>query len=526
MPMAGISALANGNEFTITYEFDPDFTDLGASLGFPKQVQTVDGEHEVMHINELIGGSLPEGYTFLYWVDPDEEPLELDEVLYLVEDITLTAEILYTPPVQTITVNVAFYDTWNAETITVNDVEVPAGGTVTAADVADYAPEFWVSTTQQVTDVEEYDNITFYGSRLAQPDGDDYVTYTNGTRYQVITTVTGFLKIDDTLAGLQDNYLQYNDLNLTGITTNTVYGLGTFTYVCTIGGYGVNSLEFSGIYDGGMHEITGFGGQPWGSNDTCVGLFSYNTGTIKNINLTIGTLKGAAEVGGVVGWNAGAIENVHVTINNRIEAYRYVNYGINVSSVGGICGVMTSPGSIVNCSVKCNGTALIKTYQNYGGGGGICGVALSNTSISLSWFNGRLNSEYAYSYGGNYIGGIVGYLNTNSTVSNCWAFVQDIHGYDYLGGIAGYNKGTLTACWAYILDATGYYSDSAGSIVTSWGNLGTVTYCYKETADATGGEGVGTNTVFGGTTPLAGFDTSIWEFEEGYFPGIMSNPSR
>ena len=36
MPMAGISALANGNEFTITYEFDPDFPELGASL-FPSK---------------------------------------------------------------------------------------------------------------------------------------------------------------------------------------------------------------------------------------------------------------------------------------------------------------------------------------------------------------------------------------------------------------------------------------------------------------------------------------------------------
>lgn len=35
MPMAGISALANGNEFTITYEFDPDFPELGETLDFP-----------------------------------------------------------------------------------------------------------------------------------------------------------------------------------------------------------------------------------------------------------------------------------------------------------------------------------------------------------------------------------------------------------------------------------------------------------------------------------------------------------
>ncbi len=81
MPMAGISALANGNEFTITYEFDPDFPELGETLDFPYERQTEDGLHYVVDIEDLIGGPLPEGYTFHYWVDSEDIMREPGDLL-------------------------------------------------------------------------------------------------------------------------------------------------------------------------------------------------------------------------------------------------------------------------------------------------------------------------------------------------------------------------------------------------------------------------------------------------------------
>src|SRR5699024_6351130 len=75
---------------------------------------------------------------------------------------------------------------------------------------------------------------------------------------------------------------------------------------------GSSNAPFTGIFDGLGHTISDLTiDRPTSSN---VGLFGISHGTLENVGLVGGSVKGKYDVGGLVGWNSnGAITDVYAT---------------------------------------------------------------------------------------------------------------------------------------------------------------------------------------------------------------------
>lgn len=127
--------------------------------------------------------------------------------------------------------------------------------------------------------------------------------------------------------------------------------------------------KYTGIFDGKNHTVSGLY-----FNDTStsnIGLFGYNTGTIKNVGVVDSYFNGEINVGGVCGVNEG-----NATITN---CYNTGTVG-GKTDVGGVCGWNIS-GTIENCynTGQVSGTTCI---------GGVCGYIYSATITNCYYLSG------------------------------------------------------------------------------------------------------------------------------------------
>ena len=185
---------------------------------------------------------------------------------------------------------------------------------------------------------------------------------------------------------------------------------------------GSNAYRFSGGLDGDGYTISNL--YIDASTTDELGLFGYNTGYIKNLNLTNVNITGKNYVGALAGKNYGKIDNVVVSNVNVIGTANYI---------GGMFGY--SEGQADNCRTQ-NGTVTGVSYV-----GGLMGqnwVALNDSSSNLT-----------VTATGERAGGLVGYAGYN--ISRCYAtgnVTGTGSGY-YFGGLVGYKSGeTVTDCYA------------------------------------------------------------------------------
>lgn len=217
------------------------------------------------------------------------------------------------------------------------------------------------------------------------------------------------------------------------------------------------SNAFAGIFEGNNRTISGLN---INEDKEFVGLFAYNTGTIRDIILESGSITGQGRVGGITSVNTGTIENCH-------------NKGVNVNITGNSGGggiVARSTGEIIYCS---NSTDIISEAANIGG---IVG-ALNYTVLNNCYNLGKIEGIYA-------IGGIIG-TTAESEIKECYN-LGDIEGKGqedelgtYCGGIVGsgvtskiascYNDGNIVSLGKY-----------AGGIIGRLLSRGEVTNCYNK----------------------------------------------
>lgn len=228
---------------------------------------------------------------------------------------------------------------------------------------------------------------------------------------------------------------------------------GTITGITTLG----NHVEAFGSSNSMELFINENGSQVSKHVGAAGGIAGYNTGDIKDVTASDSVIAGYADgsdstgnllatAGGIAGVNDGKIQNV--TADSAITANQDTTY-----SLGGIAGVNRTGAidSAYNTGV---------THGEYGDGnitsnsvGGIAGV---NTGSISNVYNG------ADITGGKYVGGVVGYNHklTNSYNSgeitnavNAGDILADFtytddqgqqHYYEYTGGLAGYNAGTIS----------------------------------------------------------------------------------
>ena len=233
---------------------------------------------------------------------------------------------------------------------------------------------------------------------------------------------------------------------------------GTVTGVITLGNHvevfgSKGSLALNNTTGAGTVHVGAAGGIA-GINYGSILSSSASDSVIAGHSGTVGGLKAniLATAGGIAGINEGSINNV--TADSAITANEDTTY-----SLGGIAGVNRNNGSNNGAISNAYNTGIV--HGEYGDGnitsnsvGGIAGV---NTGSISDVYNS------ADITGGNYVGGIAGYNYKKESITesgkitnavNAGDILADFtytgedkkeHNYEYTGGLAGYNSGSISS---------------------------------------------------------------------------------
>lgn len=253
----------------------------------------------------------------------------------------------------------------------------------------------------------------------------------------LISTAQDLIDLSETVTDFDKHFLQTNDINMS-ITGSLNGGLG----FKPIGDFMAPTC-FVGTYDGGNHKIIDlYIDRP---NQVGVGLFGYfgnaGNGTIRNVVLEANNsfyVNGQSRVGALVGMTqSGLIENCSVE-------YCAIQ---GDSDVGGLAGQINST-LVSNCRVIISSISSFSTTLSMNVGG-LVGSAL-DAQIVQSYTSGYgLNFQFSSSgsgqgnvFGRSNVGGVVGILQGESTVNECFSTMHIIAstvtiGHNALAGIVG-----------------------------------------------------------------------------------------
>ena len=235
---------------------------------------------------------------------------------------------------------------------------------------------------------------------------------------------------------------------------------------------------FASSFDGRSYTLINLNiNQPYASN---IGLFGRleSSGSVSNLNVTVGTVRGYNDVGGLVGSNSGgSISNSHVSFSGSGSG---VIGGGNYGDTGGLVGY-NNGGTISNSSavVSVSGTGYV---------GGLVGD--NSGSISNSYAGGTVS-------GNSSVGGLVGYndgtitgiiTGSSSSTYATGSVTGGGSGTSYIGGLVGYNAGTISNSFATGSVAGGSPGNNVGGLVGY--NFGLIEGSWA-TGDVSGADYVG-----------------------------------
>ena len=220
---------------------------------------------------------------------------------------------------------------------------------------------------------------------------------------------------------------------------------------------GGSNKYFKGTFDGNGYTVSNFTiNKP---EESYIGLFGYNKGTIMNLGVEKAKISGSVRVGGVCGYNYGTIKNCYNT--GAVSG--------TISVIGGVCGY--NYGTVENCY---NTGAVSAQELNVGG---VCGYNSSST-IKNCYNTGAVS-------GTEYVGGVCGYSN-DETVTNCYynkdfCAVGGIKGSDVDGSATGLTSEEL--CNGTLDNLAGFEKSvwepgKSFGVKATEGRFGTITYTY------------------------------------------------
>lgn len=262
---------------------------------------------------------------------------------------------------------------------------------------------------------------------------------------------------------------------------------------------GTKTDSYTGTFNGNNHSISGL----TVNGSDAAGLFGYVKGaTIQNINLCDSKITTTGNyAGGIVGFatDAAKIENCS-TNKIRIDA-------ANSRHIGGIIGRGEGSTEISNCT---NTSTLAGIYNVGGIAGSLNDGSITNCGncgdLPAPWATGSVGGIVGYTRAGKIstcyntgkvtggsnadVGGIVGFSEASSSISDCYN-VGDVQGDRYIGGIAGFAKGTFRCCYN-----TGAVTGSQrrGGVIGYNSGI-TIDHCYY--LDTAAPEGISQNTQSG-----------------------------
>ncbi len=289
------------------------------------------------------------------------------------------------------------------------------------------------------------------------------------TGYIAISTKTELNNIRNNLAA---NYYLTKDI----VFTKEDFAVGGSFYNNGKGwnpiGAGSNTY-FTGVFDGNGHTISGLYSKVTSNNDTYMGLFAYNDGTIRNVGLVNSTFivntSGSdkiLDVGGIAGHNSGTISKCYNTGSITVTGY------YSHAFVGGIAGY-NDRASITNCYNSGNVSAIGNDADAYAGG--ITGENKAG-NVSNCYNTGTIFADAPDDETYACAGGILGEMYNNANMSNCYntGYISATGYFPYTGGNAGYIDGaTIFNCYNVGIV---YAEGSSGGIVG--GNSGIISKCY------------------------------------------------
>lgn len=178
-----------------------------------------------------------------------------------------------------------------------------------------------------------------------------------------------------------------------------------------------NLKRFAGHFNGNGFSIRGICIE---SEKDYQGLFGFSTGTIENVVLKNSYISGNTSVGAIVGLNGGTVKNC-ITKNTIVQGKE--------NKIGGIVGVSMSGSTILQAYTE-KGSVNGKQYV-----AGIAGYVNNNTTITDCSSGAKITGE-------DYLGGIVGIAFFGTTIQGCNNHSK-VNGKNYVGGIAGYSQAQL-----------------------------------------------------------------------------------
>ena len=290
-----------------------------------------------------------------------------------------------------------------------------------------------------------------------------------------------------------------------------------------------SASPYTGIFDGQNHTISGLYFNQENSYD--VGLFGRNNGKIANAGILDSYFYGTSKVGGMCGNNyTGTISNCYNTGSvsgigtaGGVSGYNYTGSITNCYNTGNVSGSSGFVGGVSGYNSK--GTII----NSYNAGsvsgleyvGGVSGINYTGSITdcynigSVSGSEGNVGGVNGYNDGGTitnsynagsvsgterYVGGVSGY-NDGGTITNCYN-VGSVGGSGYVGGVNGWNKGTITNCYydstIYTGNAIGANSRTATKVegkTTDEFKTGEVAYLLQlDQSDEVWGQTIGTDT--------------------------------
>ncbi len=230
------------------------------------------------------------------------------------------------------------------------------------------------------------------------------------------------------------------------------------------------------------------------------GLFGYVSGTLRDIGVVGGSVKGGSYVGGLAGYISGTISNAYATGAVTAASGSY--------NAGGLVGFQ-------------DGGTISEAYATgalSGGGSDVGGlVGESYGTIDDAYATGAISG------GGANFGGLVG--ASLGTISNAYA-TGAVNGGSALdvGGLVGYQySGTISSAYA-----TGAVSGSGSDVGGLVGGSGsTISNAYWDTgtsgqSSSGGGTAQTTATSQADSLSTLGFDSSVWGTGTGLYPYLKS----
>ncbi len=176
----------------------------------------------------------------------------------------------------------------------------------------------------------------------------------------IIMSVSDWNMISSTIDSTPKYYSLGKDLDFTG---KTYYPIGT------------NVNKFNGILMGNHHTVSNVSVTGYDN----VGLFGYNTGTIRDIKFNNITIKGLSDNVGIVANNSGILKGIEVR-NTTVEGNQFVGGLVGSNSGGGSTDVR-----LKNIDVQANVKAAYYA-------GGLVGQASTYTKIYDFVFSGKVEA--------------------------------------------------------------------------------------------------------------------------------------